>query len=80
MAYGEEILLLDCQIAIVNPTPYSRSRKVGNLIASIFKSNIQGTPALFGLNPVSNLLGCTVILAVIIRNGPKAPEPLKLGA
>ena len=39
---------------------YSRSPKVGNPIASILKSNVQGIPALFGLNPVSNFMGFTV--------------------
>ena len=41
-------------------TAYSRSPKVGNPIASILKSNVQGIPALFGLNPVSNFMGFTV--------------------
>ena len=41
---------------------YSRSLKVGNRIASILKSNVQGTPALFGLYPVSNFMGFTVTL------------------
>ena len=40
--------------------PYSRSPKVGNPIASIPKSNVQGIPALFGLNPVSNFMRFTV--------------------
>ena len=39
---------------------YSRSPKVGNPIASILKSHVQGIPALFGLNPVSNFLGFTI--------------------
>ena len=39
---------------------YSRSEKVGNLIASIPKSKAQGIPARFVLNPVSNFLGFTV--------------------
>ena len=43
------------------PGAYSRSRKVGNPIASIVKSNAQGIPALFDLNPVSNFMGFTVI-------------------
>ena len=43
---------------------YSRSPKVGNPMTSILKSNVKGIPALFGLNPVSNILGLTV---------PKAP-------
>ena len=43
---------------------YSRSQKVGNPIASILKSNVQGIPALFGLNPVSNFLGFTVSLSL----------------
>ena len=42
---------------------YSRSQKVGNLIASILKSNVEGIPALFGLNPVSNFWASTVDLA-----------------
>ena len=41
---------------------YSRSPKVGNPIASILKSSVQGVPALFGLNPVSNFVGVTVWL------------------
>ena len=40
--------------------PYSRSQKVGNPIASILKSNVEGIPALFGLNQVSNFMGFTV--------------------
>ena len=40
--------------------PYSRSPKVGNPIASILKTNVQGIPALFGLNPVSNFMGFAV--------------------
>ena len=43
---------------------YSRSPIVGNPIASILKSNIQGIPSsLFGLNPVSSgfQLGSTVM-------------------
>ena len=39
---------------------YSRSQKVGNSIASILKSNVQGILALFGLNPVSNFMGFAV--------------------
>ena len=39
---------------------YSRSPKVGNPIASILQSNIQGILALFGLYPVSNFMGLTV--------------------
>ena len=39
---------------------YSRSPKVGNPVASILKSHVQGIPALFGLNPVSNFMGSTV--------------------
>ena len=39
---------------------YSRSPKVGNPIASILQSNVEGIPALFGLNPVSNFMGFTV--------------------
>ena len=39
---------------------YSRSQKVGNPIASILKSNVEGIPALFGLHPVSNFMGFTV--------------------
>ena len=39
---------------------YSRSPKVGNPIASTHKSHLQGVPALFGLNPVSNVLGFMV--------------------
>ena len=39
---------------------YSRSSKVGNPIASILKSHVQGIPALFDLNPVSNFTGFTV--------------------
>ena len=38
----------------------SRSPKVGNPIASILKSNVEGIPALFGLTPVSNFVGFTV--------------------
>ena len=40
---------------------YSRSPKVGNPIASILNSNEKGIPALFGLNPVSNFMGFTVL-------------------
>ena len=40
---------------------YSRSQKVGNPIASILKSNVSGIPALFGLHPVSNFMGFTII-------------------
>ena len=40
---------------------YSRSPKVGNPVASILKSNVKGIPALFGLNPVSNFMGFTVL-------------------
>ena len=43
----------------LHPQPYSRSQKVGNPIASILKSNVQGIPALFGLIPVSNFMGFT---------------------
>ena len=39
---------------------YSRSPKVGNLVALILKSNVEGIPALFGLNPVSNFMKTTV--------------------
>ena len=39
---------------------YSRSPKVGNPIASIPNGNVQGIPALFGLNPVSNFIGSTI--------------------
>ena len=39
---------------------YSRSPKVGNLTASILKSNVYGIPALIVLIPVSNFLGFTV--------------------
>ena len=42
---------------------YSRSPKVGNPIASILKSHVQGIPALFDLNPVSNFTGFTVGLS-----------------
>ena len=42
------------------PLSDSRSRKVGNLIASILQSKVLGTPALFVLNPVSNFLGLTI--------------------
>ena len=41
-------------------TVYSRSQKVGNPIASTLKSNVEGIPALFGLNQVSNFMGFTV--------------------
>ena len=44
---------------------YSKGRKVGNPIASILKSNVEGIPALFGLNPVSDFLG----FAVGLREG-----------
>ena len=40
---------------------YSKSPKVGNPIASILKGNVKGIPALFGLNPVSNSIGFTVV-------------------
>ena len=40
---------------------YSRSPKVGNPIASILKSTVEGIPALFGLYPVSNFMGFTVL-------------------
>ena len=43
-----------------NPKHYGRSPKVGNPIASNRKSNVEGIPALFGLNPVSNFMGFTV--------------------
>ena len=36
---------------------YSKSPKVGNPIASILKSNVQGIPALIVLNAVSNFFG-----------------------
>ena len=39
---------------------YSRSPKVGNPIASILKSKVQGIPALFGLDSVSNFMGFIV--------------------
>ena len=39
---------------------YSRSRKVGNPIASILQGNVYGIPALFGLNSVSNLRELTL--------------------
>ena len=44
---------------LIEPS-YSRYPKVGNPIASILKSNVQGVPALFGLNPVSNFMEFTV--------------------
>ena len=37
-----------------------RSPKVGNPVASILKSTVEGIPALFGLNPVSNFMGFTI--------------------
>ena len=37
-------------------------------MASILKSNVEGIPALFGLNPVSNFMGFSPY--------PKAPGPL----
>ena len=40
---------------------YSRSQKVGNPIASVLKTNVQGIPALVGLNPVSNFMEFTVL-------------------
>ena len=40
---------------------YSRSPEVGNPIASILKINLWGIPALFGLNPVSNFKGFTIV-------------------
>ena len=45
----------------LNPKPYSRSPKVGNPIASILESNVYGISALFGLNPVSNFMGSTIV-------------------
>ena len=43
---------------------FVRSPKVGNPIASILESKAKGMPALFDLNPVSNLLGFTKGLCV----------------
>ena len=53
--------LAACSRAMPKPS-YSRSQKVGNPIASILKSNVYGIPTLFGLNPVSNFMGFTVIV------------------
>ena len=57
---------------------YSRSPKVGNPIASVPKSNVQGIPALFGLNPVSNFLDFTIESRVsevmVISETPQAPQ------
>ena len=40
---------------------YGKSPKLGNPIARILKSNVQGFPALFCLNPVSNFgVHCTL--------------------
>ena len=48
------------KLQTLSPKPYSRSPKVGNPIASILKSNAEGIPGLFVLNPVSNFLGFTI--------------------
>ena len=40
---------------------YSRSPTLGNPIASIRKSTVEGIPARFGLSPVSNFMGFTVL-------------------
>ena len=52
--------LLPSEGTLLKPRLYSRSQKVGNPITSNLKSNVSGIPALFGLNPVSNLMGLTV--------------------
>ena len=39
---------------------YCRSPKIKKNIASILKSNVEGIPALIGLNPVSNFVGFAV--------------------
>ena len=46
---------------------YGRSPKVGNPIASILKCNVYGIPALFGLSPVSNFLGFTIMFRGVYR-------------
>ena len=53
---------------ILHTKTYSRSKKVGNPIASIIilKSSVQGIPALFGLYPASNFLGFTITAAILV--------------
>ena len=41
---------------------YGRSPTVGNPIASILKSNVEGIPALFGLKLVSNFMEFTLYM------------------
>ena len=47
---------LDCRTS-----RYSRSPRVGKPIAAILKSNVEGMPALFVLNPVSNFVGFIIM-------------------
>ena len=42
---------------------YKRSPKVGNPIASILKSNVEGSPVLIVLDPVFNFWGFTMLQA-----------------
>ena len=44
---------------------YSRSPNVGNTIASILERNVKEIPALFGLNPVSQLYAVYCMWAMI---------------